>query len=103
MSVAETLNFQNWSTVQSKQQPAPNILASAATIAPIGFYTILTGNTQVTTITPILTWTHMIAIQFAGTQGVGTGGNILTAKAGVNGEIMLLIYNPNTAKYIPVG
>lgn len=100
---ADTLNFQEYSTVQSNVQPAPKTLASAATIAPTGFLTVLTGNTAVVNITPPLSWTHMIAIQFAGVAGVTAAGNIATAKASVAGEIMLLIYNPNTKKYIPVG
>jgi hypothetical protein len=45
----------------------------------------------------------MLAIQFAGTGGVGTGGNILTTTASVAGQVMLLVYNPNSGKYIPVG
>lgn len=103
MSVADTLNFQDLSTVQSTQQPGPKTIASAATIAPTTFLTILTGNVQVTTITPPQTGLHMIAVKFAGTNGVTTGGNIATAKASVLNEIMLLVYNPLTATYTPVG
>jgi len=83
--------------------PKPGGLASAATVAPITFLTVLTGNVAVTTITPPITSVHMIAIQFAGTAGIATGGNIQTAKASVAGEVMLLIYNPNLQKYLPVG
>lgn len=100
---ADTLNFQEFSTVQSNVQPAPKTLASANIIAPTGFLTVLTGNTVVKTITPPMAWTHMIAIQFAGVAGVDATGNIATLKASVAGEIMLLVYNPNTKKYIPVG
>lgn len=100
---ATTLDFQNFSTVQSIQQPAPVTLAAANTIAPTGYLTILTGNVVVKTITPPFPGLHMIAIQFAGTLGVDATGNVLTAKASVNGEVMLLIYNPKAAKYVPVG
>lgn len=100
---ADALNFQDYSTVQSNLQPAPKTIASANTIAPSGFLTVLTGNTVVKTITPPVSWTHMLAIQFAGVAGVDATGNILTAKASVNGEAMLLIYNPVTQKYVPVG
>lgn len=103
MPGADTLLFQNFSTVQSEQQPAPRVLASANVIAPSGFLTVLTGNVVVKTITPPMSWTHMISIQFAGTAGVDATGNVLTAKASVVGEAMLLIYNPNTKKYVPVG
>lgn len=97
------VTFQDFSTVQSLQQQKPQTIASAATIAPVSFLTVLTGNVAVVTITPPLAGTHMIAVQFAGTAGVTAAGNILTAKASVVGEVMLLIYNPNTAKYVPVG
>ncbi len=93
----------NLSPIQSNLQPGPRTLATAATITPDTYFTILTGNTQITRINPPVPYQHVLAFQFAGTQGVGTGGNILTAKAGVNGEVMLLIYNPFTAKYIPIG
>lgn len=97
------LNFQNFSTVQSNEQPKPGTLASANVIAPVGFLTILTGNTVVKTITPPLAGVHMLAIQFAGVAGVDATGNVETAKVTVAGEILLLIYNPNKAKYSPVG
>lgn len=97
------VQFQDFSTVQSRLQQAPQTIASAATIAPISFLTILTGNTAVVNITPPLTGLHMIAIQFAGVAGVTAAGNILTATASIAGQVMLLIYNPGTAKYVPVG
>jgi len=97
------LNFQNFSTVQTKDQQQPITIASAATIAPVGFLTVLTGNTAVVTITPPLTGLHVIAIQFAGVAGVTAAGNILTATASVAGQIMLLVFNPLTNKYVPVG
>lgn len=100
---ADTLYFQRFSTVHSEQCPAPAVMASAATIAPQGFLTILTGNVAVVNITPPLSWTHMIAIQFAGTAGVTAAGNITAATATIAAQIMLLIYNPNTKKYAPVG
>lgn len=81
----------------------PVTVASAATIAPTTGLTILTGNTAVVNITPPIPGPHMLALQFAGTAGITAAGNIATAKASVVGEIMLLIYNVNTQKYIPVG
>ena len=103
MPGADTLNFQNLSTVQSKLQPGPATIASAATIAPVSFLTIMTGNTAVVNITPPQSGLHMLAIQFAGAAGVTAAGNILTAKASVAGMVLLFIYNPNTNKYVPVG
>lgn len=95
--------WQDFSTVQSLGQQKPQTIASAATIAPVSFLTILTGNTAVVTITPPLSGLHVLAIQFAGVAGVTAAGNILTATASVAGQIMLLVYNPLTAKYIPIG
>lgn len=82
---------------------AASTMASAATIAPTTFLTVLTGNTAVAAITPPISSGHMIALQFAGTAGITATNNITTAKASVVGEVMLLVYNPNTAKYVPVG
>ena len=97
------VDFQAFSTVQSLLQQKPQTIASAATIAPVSFLTVMTGNVAVTAITPPLSGLHMIAVQFAGTAGITAGNNITTTKASVVGEIMLLVYNPNTAKYVPVG
>jgi energy-converting hydrogenase Eha subunit C len=78
-------------------------MASAATIAPTTFLTVLTGNTGIATITPPVSNAHMLALQFAGTAGVLATGNIGIAVASVVGQVMLLVYNPATAKYSPVG
>lgn len=82
---------------------SPVTLVSAATIAPTSFLTILTGNTAVATITPPVPFGHMIALQFAGTAGVVATGNVGIAVASVVGQAMLLVYNPDTQKYVPVG
>ena len=101
--MASALDWQLASTVQPPTTK-PLTLASANTIAPSSFFTVLTGNTVVKTITPLLAdQIHMIAVQFAGVAGVDATGNVLTAKASVAGEIMLLVYNPVSAKYVPVG
>ena len=81
----------------------PVTIASAATIAPTSFLTILTGNVGIATITPPVQAGHVLAIQFAGTAGVLATGNILTAVASVVGVAMLLVYNPALGKYIPCG
>lgn len=52
MSVANSLNYERFSTVQDEQQPPPATLASAATITPISKMTFVTGQTQVANITP---------------------------------------------------
>ena len=96
-------DWQQLATVQGPTSPKPGTLASAATIAPTTFFTVLTGNTGVATITPPVSFGHLLCLQFAGTAGVLATGNILTATASVAGQAMLLYYNPNTAKYIPIG
>lgn len=93
----------DWAQISPTNNSAPLTLASAATIAPLTFLTTLTGNVAVTTITPPITQSHMLAITFAGTAGVATGGNISNTKASVAGETMLLVYNTVTAKYTAVG
>lgn len=103
-AISPLSDWQQISPTQGPQAPKPVTIASAATIAPTTFFTVLTGNTAVVTITPPLPdQGHMLAIEFAGTAGVTAAGNIKTAKASVVGEVMLLVYNPLTAKYVPVG
>src|SRR5262245_25185123 len=97
------LTASDWAQISPNSQVAPVTVASAATIAPTSFLTVLTGNTAITAITPPLTTGHMLAIQFAGVAGITAGNNITTTKASVAGEVMLLVYNSATAKYVPVG
>jgi hypothetical protein len=97
------LTASDWAQVSPVGQVAPVTMASAATIAPTTFLTVLTGNTAVATITPPVPGGHMIAIVFAGTAGVVATGNIAIAVASVVGQAMLLIYNTVTGKYVPVG
>ena len=100
MAIAES----DWMLLNNVSASKPVTMAAAATIAPTTFLTVLTGNTAITAITvPLPNQTHMIAIQFAGTAGITAGNNITTTKASVVGECMLLVFNPNTAKYVPVG
>jgi hypothetical protein len=96
------LNFQDISTVQSLLQPKPATFAAAATIAPTTFLTILTGNTAVTTITPPVTGTHMLAITPATTAGFAAGGNVVGGTATVAARVTLLVFNPITGVYTAV-
>jgi len=95
-------DFQALSTVQSIYQPKPVTLASANVLAPTAFLTVLTGNTVIKTITPPVLGVHMLAFLMAGVAGVDATDNVAFAKATVAGEILLLVYNPVTAKYSPV-
>ena len=96
-------DWQNLSTVNGPSAATPVTMASAATIVPTTFLTVLTGNVAITAITPPVTFGHMLAIQFAGTAGITAGNNITTTKATVAGEVLLLVFNPVTQKYVPVG
>lgn len=108
MSVSQDLLFQNLSTVQNKTQPQPkNIGAATATITPTTFLTVTSAGVPVTYITPPIDGCHVLAVYFADVAGVGVvappNGNIGTAKASVAGEVMLLVYNPVSGLYYPVG
>lgn len=96
------LNFQDLSTVQNNLQIGFRTIASAATIAPTTFLTLITGTTQLVTITPPVTGAHMLIFYFDGAMGVfSTAGNILVAAdPGVN-IATIMVYNPVTGKYIP--
>jgi hypothetical protein len=94
------LDFQNFSTVQSGLQPPPKTVASAATIAPSGFVTVVSGAAAIATITPPVTGAHMLVIIPTGAFTMTATGNINIAMgAATPGQPVLLVYNPLTAKY----
>ena len=100
------LTFQDISTVHSAQQAKPYTIASAATIAPVGFLTVISGTTQIATITPPITGAmQMICLVFS-TNNTGvflTTGNIeVTTTTVVANVPVLLFYNPNTTKWHPM-
>lgn len=99
------LEFQKLSTVQSENMPGGvgvRTIVSATTIAPTTFLTVITGTTQLVTITPPVTGAHMLVFIFPDAMGVfATTGNILVgADPGVN-IATILVFNPLTGKYIP--
>jgi hypothetical protein len=96
------LTASDWAQISPTNNSAPATIASAATIAPTTFLTVLTGNVGIATITPPVPHAHTLCLQFAGTAGVLATGNILTAQASVVGVGMLLVWNPNIQKYVPV-
>lgn len=98
------LNFQNLSTVQSNEQPAPVTLASATTIAPSTFLTFLTGTTSIATITPPVTGAHMLCListDSGTTNATVTTGNIAKASTFVQNKALFMTYDPTGAKYYP--
>lgn len=92
-------DFQDLSTVQSKQQPTPVRMAAAATIAPTTFITVLAGNTAVATITPPVAGSHMLCIIPNTTTGFTTGGNVSGGTTTVSGRAYLFVYDPVNATY----
>lgn len=95
------LLFQNLSTVQSNQQPMPATIASAATIAPTGLLTVVTGEVVIANIIPPVTGAHLLFLVFtATTPGTATTtGNIATAVVPTQNIPTGFLYNPQTAKY----
>ena len=88
------------------KSPRPVTIASAATVAPTTYLSVITGTTAITTIT----------IPYAGFQGtlafvwtdagtltscIGTGGNIAVASTPVRYKVMFLTYNPIAVKWYP--
>lgn len=94
---------------QSGQQPAPNTLASAATITPVHKFTRLTGTTPVTKIVPpdpagycelTFVWTTGTANGF-NTGGSGVGA-IAVAYTTVTDRPITLCYDPRTTLWYPM-
>jgi|SRR5215469_2348406 len=101
--MASDLNFQNFNTTQSIEQPFPPTIASAATIAPTTRLTFVTGTTQVATITPPVTGYHELVLIFtnASPGAFATSGNVKTAAQPAQNLAVILYYDPSSAKYWP--
>lgn len=99
----DDLNFQNLSTVQNLLQPKPVTIASSATIAPTTFLTFVSGSVPLATITPPVSGAHLLGFIFtSASPGVtATTGNIAIATTTVLSKMLLMGYDPNTAKYYP--
>lgn len=98
------LNFQNISTVQSKQQPTPTRLASTTVIAPSTFMTFVSGTIDIATVTPPVTGSHMLVLVFtdASPGDILTTGNVLLGSTTLVQNVpVLLFWDPVSAKYIP--
>lgn len=95
------LLFQQFSTVQSDQQPVPNTLASAATLTPTTFLTFVTGTVAVATITPPVTGQHMLVLIYtdATPTAMTTTGNILSVTVPTVNLPTLMFYDPVQKKY----
>ena len=95
------LLFQNLSTVQSNQQPLPVTIASAATLAPTGFLTFVTGTVVSATITPPVTGAHMLVLIFtdATPPTFTTSGNVLNILVPTSNLPTFMVYDPIQRKY----
>jgi len=100
MPIAES-EFQALSTVQGNLSPRPVTIASAATIAPTTFLSVISGTVAIVNITPPVSGAHMLAFVFtAGTPTANTtAGNIANVLAASQNVPQLAVYNPVTAKY----
>jgi hypothetical protein len=100
--MADDLNFQQLSTVQSNLQLTPKRIASATTVAPTTFLTLLSGTVDVNTLTPPVTGCHALVVVWtdASPGDVLTTGNILVGTTTIaQNSIALFIYDPVQAKY----
>lgn len=96
------LDFQNLSTVQNKLQPAPVTLDAATTVAPTTFLTFVAGTTNIATITPPVTGTHLLMLVFtdAAPGDLLTTGNIVDGLTTITQNVpIFVVYNPIEALY----
>jgi len=92
-------------TAQSEQQQAPVTLASAATLVPVSFLTMVSGTVQVANITPPNAGgVCMICLIFtnANPGAFLNTGNIQATKDPAQNEAVLLVWNPLTEKWYTV-
>lgn len=95
--------FQNISTVQSGVQPGPVTFAAAATVTPTTFLSFVTGTTDIATVVPFVTGTHVILMQFtdASPGDILTTGNVLVGLTTVaQNDLLIFVYNPITKKWL---
>jgi hypothetical protein len=95
------LEFQNLSTVQNSLQPGPATIASATTIAPTGFLSIISGTAAIVNVTPPVSGTHMLIFIPSGAFTFTTAGNISLVMTAVVNSMVVMVFNPLTGKYLP--
>ena len=99
---AGDLLFQNLSTVQNNQQPVPPTIASAATVVPTTFLSLISGTVAIATVTPPVSGAHMLMFVFTTqtpTAFTTTGGNIKAVATPAQNVPVILVYNPPEQKY----
>lgn len=95
------LNFQALSTVQGSNDPKPPTLASAATVAPVTFLTLISGTVAIATVTPPEDGAHLLCFVFTTTTPTAftTTGNIINVATPTQNVPCFLVFNPSTGKY----
>lgn len=95
------LNFQNLDVAQSDKQPDIPRIVAAATIAPTTRCTLVSGQTQVETITPPTSGYCEVVLIFsdAAPGAFVTTGNILTAYQPIQNRPVTLYYDRVSAKW----
>lgn len=100
------MNYPNdFYSAHSEQQLKPATQAAATTVVPTGFLTFLTGTTQVANVTPPnANGMTMIALVFTDANpGAFTGaGNVQSTKDPAQNELVLLVWDPLSAKWYGV-
>jgi len=93
--------FQDISTVQSNLQRGVTTIASAATIAPLTVFTIVTGTVAIADITPPVTGFHLLFMMHDNGAPATylTSGNIDSAVIPTQNVPCCFIYNPATLSY----
>ncbi len=97
----DELNRYNVAEPQNTLNPKPVTIAAAATVAPTGKLTFLTGTTQVATITAPIGGMHVLWLCFtdASPGALLTTGNIKTAYTPIQNRPFAMVYDPSSAKY----
>jgi len=100
-ATGQDLTAANLAFPQSGAQPAPVTLPSAATIAPTGNPTMVSGTTAIGTITPPIEGAHEVVLIFtnASPAAFTTGGNLANQPTPTQNVPVRCIYNPITALY----
>lgn len=95
------LDFQLLSTVSNSGMPKATTIASAATIAPSTYLTMVSGTVALVNITPPVTGWCQLAFVFtnAAPAAFSTAGNIAVAFAPVQNVLAIGVYNPVTNKW----
>jgi hypothetical protein len=98
--MADDLNFQQISPVQSSAGLKARTIASATTIAPTTLLSKVTGSTAIATITPPVNGDHVLwLVSVDGVIVIGTGGNVLVGYSTVQNRPIAMVYDSAQGKY----